>query len=72
MVSRLAAGHLSEFLGGVGSLNGLSVAEGDTALGQIVGGKLQRDAVTGQDPDAVPADGQPDAPAQRGYVQAER
>jgi len=37
-------------------LNELSVAEGDTAFGQIVGGKLQRDAVTGQHADAVSAE----------------
>jgi len=35
------------------ALNGLSVAEGDTAFGQIVGGKLQCDPVTGQNADAV-------------------
>jgi len=50
----LDAGPLSKFLGE--RLNGLSVAEGDTAFGQIVRGKLQRDAVTCQHADAVSAE----------------
>jgi hypothetical protein len=41
---------------GEGSGWRLSVAEGDAALGEIVGGKLEGDFIAGEDADAVAAE----------------